>query len=115
MGFGKGFSHGFSYSIEGGRLALLSGDIEKKSYDPDLLYVECRVCGKPVVWEPGKTMALIDASGIDIEFFDEYCLLLSDGCPACRPEVLHFNLHLVRLTSLSSAELRLLGNSKGNA
>jgi hypothetical protein len=118
MIFGMGYGHGFSYSIEDGRVIMDRRDAPPaaiRPYDPDLLYVECRACGKPVVWEPGRTGSLIAASGIDSSLFDEHCLLLSDGCPACRPGGAHFNLHLVRLATLSSPELLLIGDCQGQA
>ena len=115
MHFGRGIDQKISYSLDGGRLVLVSCDLRDKPYDIDLLYVECRACGKPVVWEKGKTSALVAASGVDVSLFDAHCMLLSDGCPSCLPDVIHFTLHLVRLTSFFSPELLLLGDCRGNA
>ena len=118
MIFNMGYGHGFSYSIEDGRVTVDNHDpsgATTRPYDPDLLYVECRVCGKPVVWEAGKTGSLIAASGIDSSLFDEHCLLLADGCPHCRPDGVHFNLHLVRLATLSSPDVLLMAREKGHA
>jgi hypothetical protein len=84
-------------------------------YDPELLYVECRLCGKPVLWEEGRTGAIIKAAGLDLGLLDESCLLLSDGCPACKPGRTGFQLHMVRLASLSPQDLLLLGDAQGRA
>ena len=86
-----------------------------KAYDIDMLYVECRCCGKPVIWEQGRTRALIAASGIDMAFLDAHCLLLSDGCPVCAPESSHFQMHMVRLAAFSAQDIFMLGDAKGNA
>lgn len=58
---------------------------QKRPYDPELLYVECRLCGKPVIWAPGKTTEILSAANIDAESLDETCLIVSDGCFACCP------------------------------
>ncbi len=87
----------------------------KSAYDPELLYVECRFCGKPVLWEQGKTRLLITASGLDSDSLDEHCLILSDGCTACRPGNGHFQLHMVRLAVFSPQDILLLSDGKGNA
>ena len=84
-------------------------------YDLDLLYVECRFCGKPVLWEKGKTSLLVKASGIDVTLLDSECMILSDGCPFCRPDTPLFHLHVVRVTALSPQDIMLLSDHKGNA
>lgn len=84
-------------------------------YDLDLLYVECRFCGKPVLWEQGKTSTLVNASGIDVGLLDEECLILSEGCPYCRPDIPSFHLQVVRVAALSAQDLLLLSVQRGNA
>lgn len=84
-------------------------------YDLDLIYVECRFCGKPVLWERGKTSVLLRASGIDTSLLDAECLILSDGCPNCRPGRSPFHLHVVRVTSLTPQDALLLSDFRGNA
>ena len=84
-------------------------------YHPELLYVECRLCGKPVLWEKGRTRAIVRASGMDMNLLDECCLILSDGCPQCRPGHSGFQLHMVRLTSLSTQDFLLMEDAKGSA
>ena len=79
-------------------------------YDPELLYVECRVCGKPVLWDYGKTTELLFSAGVDFTLLDAHCLILSDGCPACQPRPQDgYMLAVVRLAGLGVEEpLRLL-------
>ncbi len=79
-------------------------------YDPELLYVECRVCGKPVLWESGKTTELLASAGVDFTLLDSHCLILSDGCPTCLPRPDDgYILAVVRLAGIGVEEsLRLL-------
>lgn len=84
-------------------------------YDLDLIYVECRFCGNPVLWERGKTSLLLRASGIDITLLDAECMILSEGCPQCRPSGSPFHMHVVRVTSLTPHDALLLSMNKGHA
>ena len=84
-------------------------------YDLDLTYVECRFCGKPVLWEKGKTSLLLRASGIDLSLLDAECLILSDGCPNCQPDASPFHLNVVRVASITPQDILLLSESKGRA
>ena len=36
-----------------------------KGFDPEMVYVQCGVCGAPVIWEQGKTSELFRTAGID--------------------------------------------------
>ncbi len=87
----------------------------RANYDLDLLYVECRLCGKPLLWEVGRTRRLVLASGIDTTLLDAQCMIVSDGCPNCRPDNTHVQLHVVRLATLSPHDLLLLSEHKGHA
>ena len=89
--------------------------VKPSGYDLDLLYVECRMCGNPVLWEKGKTSLLITASGMDTNALDEECMLLSDGCPNCRPGTGQFHLQMVRVTALTPHDVLILADSKGSA
>ena len=84
-------------------------------YDLDLLYVECRLCGKPVLWDKGKTSLLLNASGVDTSMLDAECLLLSEGCPVCHPAGSPFHLQVVRVTSVTPQDFLLLSDHKGTA
>ena len=79
------------------RGAAFKGDSAKPGYDPELLYVECGRCGRPVLWEPGKSTELLRGAGIDAEKLDDHCLILSDGCAECTPGRHLFETRVVRL------------------
>lgn len=96
-------------------LENLEGRNKADRYDLDLLYVECRNCGKPVLWGKGKTRLLVNASGMDVTVLDEECMILSDGCPGCRPATTLFHLQVVRVAALSPQDVLLLADSRGNA
>ena len=98
-----------------GSLRALESGAPASDYDLELLYVECRLCGKPVLWEHGRMQAIIKASGMDASLLDESCLILSEGCPMCKPEHSGFQLHMVRLTSFSPQDMLLMGEAKGSA
>lgn len=66
-------------------------------FDPELLYVECSKCGQPVLWSPGDTTKILAWAGIDIKTLDEKCMIVSEGCPACRPGEQSFSTQVVRL------------------
>ena len=72
-------------------------DMDKKSFDPELLYVECARCGKPVLWSPGDTTNILAWAGIDSGALDEKCMIVSDGCPTCLPGQSSFSTQVVRL------------------
>ena len=74
-------------------------------YDPELLYVECQTCGKPVLWEQGKTTELLLAAGVDVSRLDERCMFLSEGCPSCSPSSRDgYTLAVVRIAGLTPEE-----------
>lgn len=84
------------------------------TYDLDLLYVECRLCGNPVLWDHGKTSQLIQASGMDASLLDSECLILSEGCPQCNPDAGAYHLQVVRVAALSMRDIPLFAG-EGNA
>ena len=85
-------------------------------FDPELLYVECQTCGKPVLWEQGKTTALLFAAGVDTTKLDERCLILSEGCPACAPqEKKGYTLAVVRIAGLTPEEAVYMARPGGTA
>lgn len=99
-------------------LEALKGSPQKKlpSYDPELLYVECQVCGKPVIWEPGKTTELLVAAGVDVNRLDERCMIISEGCPACAPHTRDgYTLAVVRLAGLTPEEAVYMTRPGGTA
>lgn len=60
-----------------------SGFQAPEGFDPELVYVECGRCGAPVLWEAGRATTLLSSVGIDPMELDPYCILITDGCPAC--------------------------------
>ncbi len=86
-----------------------------KIYDPELLYVECRNCGRPVIWEPGKTTALLQEAEINLEEIDEQCMLVAESCPACTPDILAVKVQVVRLGSTTDNDLEYVKIDKGHA
>lgn len=86
-----------------------------KYYDPEMLYVECRHCGKPIVWEPGRTTWLLLRSRIKPHQIDEHCLILSDGCHECLPYASGFSMSIVRLAGLTTHDLAMLQKTAGRA
>lgn len=85
-------------------------------FDPELLYIECKACNRPVLWERGKTTALLEAAHIDPHDLDASCMVFSDGCPLCRPqEELGFVLTVVRVAGLSADDHLRLVKPNGTA
>lgn len=68
-----------------------------RQFDPELLYVECSQCGQPILWGNGMTSRLLRMAGIDTATLDERCVIVSEGCPACRPGETSFTTQVIRL------------------
>ena len=68
-----------------------------RSFDPELLYVECDQCGQPVLWKYGLTSKLLKMAAIDPGSLDERCVIMSEGCPGCRPGETSFTTQVIRL------------------
>lgn len=85
-------------------------------YDPELLYVECHHCGKPVIWEKGRTTELLLAAGVDLSKLDERCLIVSEGCPSCSPLAKDgYTLAVVRIAGLTPEEAVHMSRPGGTA
>ena len=79
--------------------AFASGVPKEQGYDPELMIVECARCGRPVLWEPGRSTEVLACAGIDPLELDVRCLLLTEGCPHCRPRQREgYNVRIFRLT-----------------
>lgn len=102
-------------SLPAAHLLDVPRNANEKPYDPELIYVECRVCGRPVIWEPGRTTNLLADSNISPQSVDEHCLILSDGCRECNPGSDGFSLSMVRLSNFSLSSLMLMQKTKGHA
>ena len=68
-----------------------------KGFDPEMVYVQCGVCGAPVIWEQGKTSELFKTAGIDPLELDPTCILVTNGCPACSGHGM-FSVQIMRIT-----------------
>ncbi len=68
-----------------------------RTFDPELLYVECTQCGQPVLWTHGLTAKLLKMADIDPASLDERCVIMSEGCPGCRPGETSFTTQVIRL------------------
>lgn len=86
-----------------------------KSYDPEMIYVECRVCGNPVMWEPGRTTAILLHSQINPDSVDAFCLILTEGCKKCKPGAPEYPLSMIRLSDITPQELLGLYKPGGHA
>lgn len=84
-------------------------------YDLELLYVECAACGRPVVWETGKTTSLLHEAEINLEELDASCMLLAETCPACHPDLLAVKVQVVRLASAKEDDLEHIEIKAGYA
>lgn len=82
-----------------------------RAVDPELLYVECGHCGAPVIWEPGRMTRLLRQAGVDPLELSASCVLLTDGCPICRPS----SLYSVQIFRVSNAREGLLPLLAGHA
>lgn len=102
-------------SIPAARLLDAPNNTNKQPYDPEMIYVECRSCGRPVLWEPGRTTALLAESRINPLSVDEQCLILSDGCRECSPESDSYHLSIIRLSNIPLSSLMLMQKPKGHA
>ncbi len=67
-----------------------------KAFDPELLFMECGRCGRPILLEPGDSTDMVLELGVAPESLDATCLLMCDGCPECSPEEPIYDTHVVR-------------------
>lgn len=102
-------------SLPAARLLNAPHNAYAKPYDPEMIYVECRSCGRPVLWEPGRTTALLAESHISPMSVDEQCLILSDGCRECSPESDSYHLSIIRLSNIPLSSLLLMQKYRGHA
>lgn len=91
------------------------GEAEFEPLDPELLYVECRACGRPVIWESGKTTHLLKDAEVSLELLDSHCMLLTETCPTCRPEMMGIKIQVVRLAVTTDEDLAHLEIARGHA
>ena len=68
---------------------------DSRGYDPELLYVECLYCGSPVLWEPGRSTALVKKAGLSRDGLDSGHLILTLGCPVCSPDEIMYETRIM--------------------
>ncbi len=93
------------------RIQGIAAPTSEQTYDPELMYVECSRCGRPVLWEPGRTTEVLNRSGIELTRLDDRCLILSHGCPACTRGEIFFDTKVVRLKDVMFPEILGAGAS----
>ncbi len=66
-------------------------------FDPDLMYVECKHCGRPVLWSTGRTSEILKGVDVARAELDASCMILTHGCPRCEPGERQFRLQIIRV------------------
>lgn len=83
---------------------------KKNAFDPELMFVECHRCGRPLLWNDGEASQIIDQSGIDVKKLDAQCLILAEGCPQCSPNEGGYMVRVVRLREDGYRDVKEQGN-----
>ena len=78
--------------------------LRRQPVDPELLFVECSRCGAPVLWDPGRATRLLAQAGVDPLELDSSCLLMTDGCPFCRPAG-QYTVQIYRVSNVKEGQL----------
>ena len=78
--------------------------LRRRPVDPELLFVECGRCGAPVLWDPGRAPRLLAQAGVDPLELDSSCLLMTDGCPFCRPAG-QYTVQIYRVSNVKEGQL----------
>ena len=86
----------------------------KRTFDPELIYVECARCGRPLLWERGRATVFIAGTGVAYGELDMQCMIVGDGCPVCQPERSGYRHRIVRVRSVAEHD-RLADDALGNA
>lgn len=73
-------------------------------FDPDLMYVECKHCGRPVVWTKGRTSQVLQGADVEHLILDASCMILTHGCPRCVPGETRFRLQVVQVDDVYADE-----------
>lgn len=81
-----------------------------KKFDPELMFVECHKCGRPLLWNDGEASQIVEQSGIDAKKLDAQCLILAEGCPQCSPGEGGYMVRVVRLREDGYKDLKEQGN-----
>ena len=84
--------------------ARVPAPLRRRPVDPELLFVECGRCGAPVLWDPGRATRLLAQAGVDPLELDSSCLLMTDGCPFCRPAG-QYTVQIYRVSNVKEGQL----------
>lgn len=90
--------------------ACNSHEHKPKVFDPELMFVECHKCGRPLLWNEGEASNIVEQSGIDVKKLDSHCLILAEGCPQCSPGEGGYMVRVVRLREDGYKDLKEQGN-----
>lgn len=85
--------------------------LKPKSFNPELLYVECGRCGSPVIWEKGRATLLLKEAGIDPLELDAHCLLVTDACPMCSSKRKQYTVQIFRVSTTTDQQIQPFGNA----
>lgn len=83
---------------------------KSRKFDPELLFVECHKCGRPLLWNEGEASQIVEQSGIDAKKLDAQCLILAEGCPQCAPGEGGYMVRVVRLREDGYKDVKEQGN-----
>jgi hypothetical protein len=86
---------------------IKSVETKRRSFDPDLLYIECAKCGRALNWERGETSLFLLRSGIDSGNLDWSFMILSMGCSNCSPDELGYLTKLVQISQKEAPAKRV--------
>lgn len=86
-----------------------------KLLDPELMYVECSLCGEPVIWGPGRTTDIIMSAEIELSRLDDQCMIISHGCPKCAGDEVFYETRIVRVSDIMLPDMNFLYGVAGTA
>ena len=88
---------------------------QPKGYDPELMFVECARCGRPVMWEQGRATVVLHGVGVQTSDLDDHCMIVTDGCSHCRPAEDDYRMKVIRISEIVHRDLLRDGEAVGNA
>ncbi|AAS94969.1 hypothetical protein [Nitratidesulfovibrio vulgaris] len=90
-------------------------EVHKRDFDPELMYAECARCGRPLLWEQGRSTLFVAGTGVAYGDLDMQCMIISDGCPRCQPERTGYRHRIVRVGSVEMHDALLDDGVGGTA
>jgi hypothetical protein len=73
-------------------------------YDPEMLYIECTNCGRPIIWDEGEATDFVAWSGYPAWAIDSSCCILTSSCPACAPNKGGYSSWLAKAAEMPEPE-----------